>query len=392
MNEEEATLNSNKKILIVEDSKLQSAALADMLLQEGYAVKIARDGLEGLYILTEFRPHLIVSDVWMPKMDGYYFCRTLKDDKALNNIPVILLTRLSNFTDIVKGLNAGADYYLTKPYSKDLLISMVKSIFSEMGHGNGGDKSDIFDVSTLDVSTSSRRVFNFLCSTHENLLSQNKSLMQTRQELGKLNRYLEKRVKEKTDSIRKVLNGTVIALSKMVELRDPYTAGHQLRVAQLAQAIGREVGLSEEQCEGIRIMGILHDVGKIIVPAEILCKPTMLTEYEYHFIKAHTQAGCNILKDIEFPWPVAAAVVQHHERLNGSGYPSGLSCDEIIVEAKILAVADVVESMASHRPYRPSLGIEQALGEICRHAGVLYAPEIVDASMKLFNEKGFIFK
>ena len=177
----------------------------------------------------------------------------------------------------------------------------------------------------------------------------------------------------------------------MVEIRDPYTAGHQSRVAQFAEAIGRHLGLCEEHCEGIRVAGLLHDIGKIIIPAEILCKPSGLTEYEFHFIKAHPQAGYNILKGIEFPWPISTAVIQHHERINGSGYPSGLTDREIIVEARILAVADVIESMASHRPYRPSRGIEAALEEISQNSGVLYAAEIADASVTLFREKGFTF-
>jgi putative nucleotidyltransferase with HDIG domain len=188
------------------------------------------------------------------------------------------------------------------------------------------------------------------------------------------------------------LNGTVIALSAVVEIRDPYTAGHQSRVAQLAEAIGREVGLTEGICEGLRVAGLLHDIGKIIVPTEILSKPSRLTEYELHFIKAHSRAGYDILKGIEFPWPVATAVLQHHERINGSGYPLGLTDRDIVREAKILAVADVIESMASHRPYRPSLGIDLALEEISAMRGILYAPEIADASLELFGTKRFIFQ
>ena len=175
-------------------------------------------------------------------------------------------------------------------------------------------------------------------------------------------------------------------------MRDPYTAGHQQRVSDLACAIAHEFNFTADQIEGVRVMGLLHDVGKIIIPAEVLTKPSSLTDYEFSFIKAHPQAGYEILKGIEFPWPVASAVYQHHERINGSGYPLALTGDDIIIEARIIAVADVIESMASHRPYRPSLGIEKALHEIEKKKGLLYDHDVADASIKLFREKNFSLK
>jgi HD-GYP domain-containing protein (c-di-GMP phosphodiesterase class II) len=177
------------------------------------------------------------------------------------------------------------------------------------------------------------------------------------------------------------------------ELRQSYTAGHQLRVTQLACAIAKEMGLPEEQIEGIHMAGLVHDIGKINVPAEILSKPGTLNDLEFGLIKTHSQVGHNILDGtIEFPWPIAQIVLQHHERMDGSGYPVGLSGDEIILEARILGVADVVEAMASHRPYRPARGIDQALVEISQNRGILYDPEVVDACLKLFNEKRFKFE
>lgn len=198
---------------------------------------------------------------------------------------------------------------------------------------------------------------------------------------------LEKSLKE----LRQSLEGTVVALANTVEMRDPYTAGHQRRVAQLACALAQEMGFSPDQLEGIRVMGFLHDIGKIGIPAEILTKPRQLNEFEANLVKAHVEIGYAILKDLEFPWPVAQAILQHHERLNGSGYPSGLSDREIIPEARILAVADVVEAMASYRPYRPALGIDLALEEISLNRGALYDPEVVEVCLRLFNEKGFKF-
>jgi putative nucleotidyltransferase with HDIG domain len=174
-----------------------------------------------------------------------------------------------------------------------------------------------------------------------------------------------------------------------VETKDAYTAGHQRRVANLARAIAAEMGLSPEQIDGIRMAAVIHDLGKISVPAEILSKPIGLNDLEYGLIKIHPQVGYDILKEIEFPWPVAQIVLQHHERMDGSGYPQGLLGEEIILEARILAVADVVEAMASHRPYRPPHGVDKALEEISRNRGILYDPEVVDACLKLFNEKGF---
>ncbi|MHC4459115.1 MAG: HD-GYP domain-containing protein, partial [Planctomycetota bacterium] len=188
---------------------------------------------------------------------------------------------------------------------------------------------------------------------------------------------------------QKALDGIVRATALTVEMRDPYTAGHQKRVADLACVIAGECGLSEDQIEGIRMAGIIHDLGKISVPAEILSKPSRLTQNEFNLIKEHPEVGYDILKELEFPWPIAKMVLQHHEKFDGSGYPRGLSGEEILIEARVIAVADVVEAMASHRPYRPSKGITKALAEIVKNKGIHYDPEIVDACIKIFKEKKF---
>ena len=193
--------------------------------------------------------------------------------------------------------------------------------------------------------------------------------------------------------LQKTLEGTINTLVSAIEMRDPYTAGHQWRVTQLACAIANEMGLSEEQIEGLRMAGLVHDIGKMNVPAEILSKPGQLSDLEFGLIKTHAQVGHDILNGtIEFPWPVAQIVLQHHERMDGSGYPQGLSGDGIVLEARILAVADVVEAMASHRPYRPPRGIDKALEEISQNKGVLYDPEVVDACLKIFIERRFKFE
>ncbi len=190
---------------------------------------------------------------------------------------------------------------------------------------------------------------------------------------------------------RNALEGIINAMALTLEMRDPYTAGHQQRVASLVAAIAEEMGFCEEKIEGARMAAMIHDIGKISVPAEILSKPGAITDIEFSLIKTHSQTGYDILKGINFPWPIAQMVFQHHERIDGSGYPSGLSGDEILLEAKILGVADVVEAMASHRPYRPSLGIRKALEEIQNNRGKLYAPEVVDACLNVFKKNKFQF-
>ena len=199
----------------------------------------------------------------------------------------------------------------------------------------------------------------------------------------------EENLKQSLEKLRKTLEGTIQAMALTVEMRDPYTAGHQRRVANLACAIAREMQLPKEQVDTTYLATIVHDIGKICVPAEILSKPGRISDIEFGLIKAHSQVGYDILKTIEFPWPIAEIVLQHHERMDGSGYPSGMMGREPHLEARILGVADVVEAMASHRPYRPSLGIERALQEISHNSGILYDPEVVDACLRLFGEKGF---
>jgi len=192
-------------------------------------------------------------------------------------------------------------------------------------------------------------------------------------------------------ALKASLVGTIVAISKAVEARDPYTAGHQQRVARLARCIAQEMDMDSDRIDGLRMGATIHDIGKIHLPAEILSKPSKLTEMEFELIKTHCQVGYDILKDIEFPWPVANIAYQHHERLDGTGYPQGLKGEEICLEARIVAVADVVEAMASHRPYRPTLGIDAALEEITVHRGEWFEPAAVDACLKLIREKEFSF-
>ncbi len=202
-------------------------------------------------------------------------------------------------------------------------------------------------------------------------------------------KHAQEQLKSSLEALRKTLRQTIQVVALTVETRDPYTAGHQRRVAHLAQAMAAEMGLSQDQIEGIQMAGIIHDIGKLSVPGEILSKPAHINDIELALVKNHPQVGYDILKTIEFPWPIAQMILQHHERMDGSGYPSGISGEAILLEARILAVSDVVEAMASYRPYRPALGIDEALKEISNKKGSLYDTGVVDACLRLFNEKGF---
>lgn len=202
-------------------------------------------------------------------------------------------------------------------------------------------------------------------------------------------KLMQLELQDNLDDLKQAVNGTIKAIASTVEMRDPYTSGHQQRVAILARAIAKEINISSDQAEGVFMASAIHDIGKISLPAEILSKPVKLSDIEVQMIQSHSQVGYDILKGIDFPWPIADIVLQHHERMDGSGYPHKLAGDEILLEARILGVADVVETMASHRPYRPSIGLDKALEEIVQNKTVLYDPQVVDACVKLFTAKGF---
>jgi PAS domain S-box-containing protein len=199
----------------------------------------------------------------------------------------------------------------------------------------------------------------------------------------------EEDIRQSYEKLQRTMEGIIKVMTTTVEIRDPYTAGHQRRVSQLALAMGRLMELPPGSLDAIHMAGLIHDMGKISIPAEILSKPGKLSSFEFEIIKSHPSIGYDILKSIEFPWPLAEIVLQHHERLNGSGYPRKMKKDDILMEARILGVADVVEAMASHRPYRPALGIEAALDEISRNSGTLYDDDAVKACLSLFHEKKF---
>jgi PAS domain S-box-containing protein/putative nucleotidyltransferase with HDIG domain len=273
-------------------------------------------------------------------------------------------------------------YYKDEVFCKTLDVLTTRIINGQLRHGRWDgemnftrkDGTEVVCETTVIPLRDERGTITAVCGVSHDITKHKQS---------------EQELQRSYDKLRETLIVTVNSLASTVEMRDPYTAGHQRRVTTMACAIAEEMGFTEEQFDGLRLAGLVHDIGKITVPAEILNKPGRISEIEFNIIKTHPQAGYNLLKEIEFPWPVAQIVLQHHERLDGSGYPQGLKDGGIMPEAQILAVADVVEAMASHRPYRPALGIEVALEEIKKNRGVLYDPEVADVCQRLFIEKGF---
>jgi putative nucleotidyltransferase with HDIG domain len=334
---------SKDYILAVDDTPASLRLLTEILTSEGYMVRSAINGELALHAAIAQPPKLILLDVNMPEMDGFEVCRRLKLEPNLCEIPVIFVSALSEMTDKLMGFEIGGVDYVTKPFQREELLARV----------------------------------------------------QTHLQLYNLTHHLEEIVEERThslkkseDRLKKTLLESVSAVAAMVELRDPYTAGHQRRVANIADAIARELNLPEEQIEAINLAAVVHDVGKISVPIEILSKPGKLSDAEFTIIKQHPEMGYEILKEIDFPWPIAETVRQHHERIDGSGYPFGLKNKAILLEARILSIADVIEAMASHRPYRAGLGIEKALSEIEQNHDNRFDVDIVQATLKLFRQKG----
>jgi response regulator RpfG family c-di-GMP phosphodiesterase len=297
---------------------------------------LAADAAEARKFLDKQPFDLALCDVNMPGESGIDLARHIASE--YEDTAVIILTAVDDPKTADAAIEAGTYGYIIKPFNPNELIINIRNALRRR---------------KLEIASRMYR------------------------------QDLEQMVKERTVRLQGALEGIIQAMTRTVESRDPYTAGHQHRVADLAVVIAMEMNLPKDQIEGIRMGGKIHDLGKISVPAEILSKPSRLTEIEFALIKTHPMIGYEIIADIEFPWPIAQMILQHHEKMNGSGYPQGLSGEDILLEARILCVADVVEAMASHRPYRPALGIEKALDEISKNKGVFYDPEVVDALLRL---------
>ncbi len=327
------------RILVVDDDQGIREMIQEEIETAGYGCAAAEGGVEALAMVERLEPDVVITDIRMPELDGIELTRKIHEGHRAD---VIVMTGYAGGLTYERVIEIGASDFVQKPLSPRELMIRVKRVLRE----------------------------RYLLEEQRNA---------------------DRELAESFQRLRRALTQTVSALTSAVEMRDPYTSGHQRRVAQLACGIGAEMGYGEDRLDGLRIAGLLHDMGKISIPAEILSKPGRLTDSEFTLLKDHPVIGYEILKGIEFHWPVAEIMLQHHERLDGSGYPRGLAGDEILPDARILAVADVVEAMSSHRPYRPALGIEVALAEIEKNRGRLYDPEVVDACLLLVREKGFRF-
>ncbi|ODS32731.1 MAG: two-component response regulator [Candidatus Scalindua rubra] len=329
------------KVMVIddEDSVLKTTEL--ILEDEGYQVELCTTGKEAINKLNN-DINAVVLDINMPDLSGLQVFEKIKAKNPY--VPIIFhtgsVTHKDDRRDIRRQFRPHA--YIVKGSDPEQLLDTVVSAVESYG--------------------------NILRNV-------------------KLSEELYKELKQSSNKLKTNIEGTIHAMALTVEMRDPYTAGHQRQVANLASAIAREMGIPTEQVDGIHMAGIIHDIGKLHIPSEILCKSGQLTQPEFGMIKTHPQAGYDILKTIEFQWPIAEFVLQHHERMDGSGYPSGLSGDNILIEARILSVADVVDAIVPHRPYRPALGIDKALEEISKHREVLYDSNVVDACLNIITEK-----
>ncbi len=331
-------------ILAVDDTPASLKLLTDILKEEGYEVRSAISGELALHSAVRNPPDLVLLDIRMPEMDGYEVCRQLKANSETRDVPVIFVSAVSATDEKVLGFEIGAVDFVTKPYQRSELLARVRT--------------------HLELNNLRHNLKDLVIERSSELIESEKKL-------------------------RLSLVDSITAIASVVEMRDPYTAGHQRRVAQIAVAISKQLQLPEDRIEGVHLASVVHDVGKIKVPAEILSKPGRLTINEFNLIKEHSQTGHDIIRSIDYPWEIAEIVLQHHERLDGSGYPNGLKGDEILLEAQIIAVADVVESMISHRPYRAGLGVDAALEEIFLHRGNYFNADAVDVCIRLFREQGF---
>ncbi len=485
------------KILITDDHADDRLFYRTVLEAAGHEVEEAADGATALEVARRFRPDLVISDVLMPRMDGFQLCREMERDETLRRTPFLFCS--ANYVEPAHAELAselGARQFLLKPLDAAALraaahaaitqgpvrdaTARLRQLDDAQFHARhtaavsektlekareleGAQQRlelqerafrQLFEANPMPMWVYDLRTLRFL-AVNEAAISHygwsrdeflgmtiaeirppedvNRLLTSVRRtpdgvdDAGRWRHRLkngsvidvyitghriefagceaelivarditdqlraERAVARHVDQLEAMLSGTVATIMKLGELRDPYTAGHERRVGQLAAAIGKRLGLDEHRVRGLEIMGRLHDVGKMSVPAETLVKPTRLSPIEFDLVKQHAEQGYEILRHVAFPWPVAEAVWQHHERCDGSGYPRGLAGDAILLEARILGVADVVEAMSSHRPYRPALGLDAALAEVERGAGSVYDPAVAAHCLDVFRHDEFRF-
>lgn len=351
------------RVLIVDDEAGMRRTLSMFLEEAGHEVCSAQDADEAERMFDAHEFDVVLSDVVMPGADGVEFLRKVRAREAI--VQFVLITGAPTLETATEALRLGAFDYLPKPVRKESVCRVVAKTAHEKELRQENDRLN-----------------------RENRRHREELEVLVAERTRELREAVEQR-EAALGQLKQVLWRTATALSLAIEKRDPYTAGHQRRVAAIAVAVGREMGLDPGRLAGLELGATLHDIGKIAIPAEILAKPTRLNAVEFELIKTHATAGAEIIQDIEFPWPVRDIVLLHHERMDESGYPHGLAGDRITAEARIVAVADVVEAMASHRPYRPALGLEAGLAEIEDKAGTHFDSDVVAACVRVFRENGF---
>jgi len=364
-------LKYRHSILLIDDEEAIREIMTMALADEGYDLRTAGSAEEALVLLKESPDvSLIISDQLMPGMTGVQFFA-----QARHICPDALRVLLTGYTDtdaIIDAINSGGIHrYLTKPWRREELLHTIRQLLGK-----------------AELVMENRRLDELVKKQNAELMELNKSLEEkVRLKTRHLNRSLEE-LQSSYERTRMILEGTVLAMSRIVESRDPYTAGHEQQVARIACVISEKMLLPADRVDAIRVAGQLHDIGKIAVPSEILTKPGRLSPLEMEMVKTHCQNAYDILKAIEFPYPVAKIILQHHERMDGSGYPQGLKGEDILLEARIIACADVIEAISSHRPYRPAMDIDTAMKEITDHRGILYDANVVDACLDIYRTQG----
>jgi putative nucleotidyltransferase with HDIG domain len=331
-----------------EDNLIVIKAMLKTFLPDCHVIT-ASSGPEGIEKARNETPDTILLDIKMPRMDGFETCRRLREDPSTRHIPIILLTAIANSPSNRKmGLEAGADAFMAKPIDEGELVAQVQA-----------------------------------------MLRIKKSEDKLRLERDVLEKIVQERtieLRESLEGVERLLEQTIQVLANTVETKDPYTAGHQHRTAHIATSIASAMGLDPDKQKAIYMAAMIHDIGKINIPSEILNKPGKINDTEFSLIKEHPLIGCQIIQPIEFPWPIDTIILQHHERLDGSGYPNGLKGDEILLEARILGISDVMEAMWSHRPYRAAKSIQDTISELEDFKGIRYDPEVVDVALGLFKQ------
>ena len=362
------------RLLMVEDEKIDQERFIRYVKKEKlpYDYDIASTLKEAIDFIKKKEYDLVITDFKLPDGTG------LEIFKHLDNItPVIVSTGSGNEEVAVEFMKKGAyDYIIKDPdqyYVKIIPLAIEK-------------------VLKLRSSEKALEDFNknLKIIVAERTVKLNTINVELQKEI-KQRKNAEVELKKYLDIWKKLLKDFIFAMEKAVEVRDPFTAGHQYKVGELVIEIAREMGYDEDRVNGVYLAALIHDIGKVYVPAQILTKPSTLSSVEFQLIQTHPDVGYEILNQIDFPWPLAEIIRQHHERMDGSGYPNGLKNDKILEEAKIISVADVVEAISSHRPYRPAHGIEKALEEIEKNKGILYDKQIVEICLTLFNKKNFKF-